>query len=383
MVEIADIKDRDSLEVWLQYQPREVSVWISSRIAMRILPQCWAAVLTEDWLHGNDVNALPIMRSLLISSVAAFRPKDLIRAAAEKAGAVSAGYKCPRDLTAAPAAAANAAAAAFAPEANFLSSALCVPDNATSYRAAFAADDSWQAIRTDAEQAGTRPLPDALPLWPYGENPLEKDWSDINASVANAPDAADWQFWIDWYDAQLSGRTMLPDPKRTWDMLEQIALIDPATWDAGPETVNPIIREIWKLHHLRSEVAVMQAEKEAFLAARASRAQRSHNLPPEGLVDDQPELAHQITIVWDSLDEAWDALDQDTPDKGWLRAIAERLLSALTAIGQYCAKVADTTVMSAAKVGGPVGVTTLIDHLANNGRLMQFAKDLFTFGAGG
>ncbi|MFN3164762.1 MAG: hypothetical protein ACE37N_15115 [Pseudohongiellaceae bacterium] len=39
---------------------------------------------------------------------------------------------------------------------------------------------------------------------------------------------------------------MLGDAARTWEMLEEIALIDAATWDAGPEVVNPVIRDIWE-----------------------------------------------------------------------------------------------------------------------------------------
>ena len=71
-----------------------------------------------------------------------------------------------------------------------------------------------------------------------------KEWETVKARIAQAPDSTEWQFWIDWYDALLAGRTMLADPKRTWDMLEEIA-IDPKTWDAGAEAVNPRIREIW------------------------------------------------------------------------------------------------------------------------------------------
>lgn len=39
---------------------------------------------------------------------------------------------------------------------------------------------------------------------------------------------------------------MLGDAARTWEMLEEIARIDAATWDAGPEVVNPVIRKIWE-----------------------------------------------------------------------------------------------------------------------------------------
>ncbi len=224
---------------------------------------------------------------------------------------------------------------------------------------------------------------DAFPLWPDGLGPLARQWSKIKAQVAASADAADWQFWIEWYDAQLAGRTMLRDPVRTWDMLEKIALIDPATWDAGPEAVNPRIREIWELYRLRVEVAALQAEKEAFLASRASQAQRSHNQPPEGLVDDQPELARQITIVWDSLDEARDELEQEAPDKGLLRKIAERLMSALTAIAKFFGKVATAGVLAmSVTVGGKVG-SEIADHLIADGRLTQFAKDLLTYASGG
>jgi hypothetical protein len=386
MVEIADIKDKDSLQAWLKDQHGQVSVWIAARAAARALPIWWQAVVPRDWGRKRDVFMLPILRGLLISKVASFVPTDDIRFAAHAArdaanaaftahGAHAATYAAAAHPAAAYPAAASAAAAAYAVT--------------SSYAAAAAA--FWAAIRTDAEQAAQSQISDALPLWPDGQNPLDKEWSDIKAQVAASPDAPDWQFWLDWYDAQLAGNTLLPDPARTWEMLEKIALIDPATWDAGPEMVNPRIRDIRELYRLRAEVAALQSEKEEFLAARASQARRSHNQPPDGLVDDQPEVARQITIVWGSLDEARDELAQDTPDKGRLRDIAERLLSALTAIGKYIGKVADTAIMSAAEGAGKtagklavhaVGVTVL-DRLLNNGRLLQFAKDLLGYASGG
>ncbi|WP_296762985.1 hypothetical protein, partial [Sediminimonas sp.] len=92
MVEIADIKDEDSLRAWLEDQSREVSVWIASRAAARLLPVWWDAVL--DWAYEEDLTALPVLRSLLIASVAAVGPADDIRsdAAAAAADAADAAF---------------------------------------------------------------------------------------------------------------------------------------------------------------------------------------------------------------------------------------------------------------------------------------------------
>lgn len=385
MAEIADIKDRDSLEAWLSDQPREVSVWLAARAAGRSLPAFWQAVLSEDSAREENLTALPYLRALLISSDADLQLDYGIETAAHYAYVAAFAAAAPEADFVGCDFAYAAANAAFVASNNGENAELYDAVAATADYAAEAAlhnGEAWQALRRDAEKVAISSMPDALPLWHYGNGPLAEKWRAIRWQVSNSEGAEDWQFWIDWYDAQLSGRTMLSDPKRTLDMLEQIALIDPETWDAGPETVNPIIREIRELHRLRFEVAALQAAKDAFLATRASQAQRSHNQPPDGLLDDQPELARQITIVWDSLDEARDELEQDAPDKGLLRAIAERLLSALTAIARYCGKVADTAVISAAKVGGGTVGTAILDHLANNGRLMQFAKDLLAYGAG-
>jgi hypothetical protein len=248
MVEISDIKDRDSLEAWLVDQPREVCVWIAARAAMRVLPVWWQAVLTEEWEYDRGVMAVLVLRSLLVSSVSIFQPTaDSISGAA--ADAAGYGGAVAGDDPADPKAVAAADAAEAAADAAGAGSGFGAPAFHTA-RAAAAADraahgfGAWIAARTDAEQAGQ--LLDALPLWPEAQNPFEKDWSDIKAQFAESPDAADWQFWLDWYDAQLAGRTLLPDPALTWDMLEQIALIDAETWDAGPEVVNPKIREIWE-----------------------------------------------------------------------------------------------------------------------------------------
>lgn len=385
MVESSDIRDQDSLEAWLEDQPREVSVWIASRAAARVLPLWWDAVLREDWALETDVTALPVLRNILVSSVAVVGPNEGSMTAFYADVAVAGAairYASANDATAYADAtdyATDAAAAA--------AEALAYPDAATTAVAAAAdananAPTTWYAVRTDAGQVTDGAFPDALPLWPDGAGPLAEQWRAIKWQVAKSEGTEDWQFWLDWYDALLKGRPMLGDAARTWEMLEQIALIDPATWDKGPEVVNPAIREIWQLYRLRDEVAALRAEKERLLAGRASPEARSHNRPPE-LVDAQPELARQVEIVWTGLDEAQQELEQEVPDKRRLQRIAESMLAALTAIAAYCGKVADAAVMSAAKVGGGAVGTAILDQVANNGRLLRFAKELLAYAVGG
>ena len=244
MVVIADIEDRYSLKAWLKEQPREVAVWIAWRGAARVLPVWWDAVLTEEWAHRRDLTALPVLRSLLISSVAAIGPAEDINAAttgaAAAAHAASTHAAAARATTQAAGRAANAAHAAANAAARAANAA-----NAAA-RAAAAGDLVWAAIRLDVEQTAGGDIPDALALWPEGKGPLAKEWGLIKSQLSKSSDFAAWEFWIQWYDALLDGRPMLGDAARSWEMLEKIALIDAATWDAGPEVVNPVIREIWE-----------------------------------------------------------------------------------------------------------------------------------------
>jgi len=381
MGEDVDIRDRKSLEACLKDQPREVAVWIAARAAARVLPVWWQAVLTEDWALDRDLTALPELRALLISVVCVEKPTVDMKAAATAAAPLPAvadfsTYFDETTLTAEAISKANSAVVAD------LDPIDAAADAATTGTAFAHATNVWEAVQADANAVQDGTSPDALSLWPKGRGPLEEEWQTIVWQVINSEDAEDWQFWTYWYDALLDGRPMLGDVGRTGEMLEQIALIDPAIWDKGPEAVNPVIREIWELHRLRAEVAALQAEKAAFLVARASEVQRHHNQPPDGLVDDAPEVARQITLIWDGLDEAREELERAAPDKGVLRVIAERMLAALNAVVAYCGKVGDAVVMSAAKVGGGAVGTAVLDQVANNGRLMQFAKDLLAYGGG-
>jgi hypothetical protein len=59
---------------------------------------------------------------------------------------------------------------------------------------------------------------------------------------------------------------------------------------------------------------------------------------------------------------------------------------ALNAVVAYCGKVGDAVVMSAATETGKLVARTAyvatLDHIANNGRLVRFVKDLLAFGGG-
>lgn len=243
MVEIADINDRESLELWLKDQPRETARVIAHRSAMRVLPIYW------EWAESarkRDLTALPILRLILITE-AAWRSAILeITAAAKVAFDAAIGPTGSITITAAAVADATTAAATT----TFTATATLATVT-TATNAAFAADQSsdmvWSALRADCERLKSGSAPEHWPLWPGFENPLADLWTDLKTTLsAPGREGPNWSFWIRWYDAALSGRS------QNWEMLEEIALIDPKDWDQGPVRVNALIREIEQTYALRA-----------------------------------------------------------------------------------------------------------------------------------
>lgn len=96
----------------------------------------------------------------------------------------------------------------------------------------------------------------------------------------------------------------------------------------------------------------------------ASLAHRSHNRPPE-VLDNAAEVQQQITIIFDTLDEAEVELSKPAPSSSRLQRLGQRLVMAGKAIAQYCGKVADKFAMSAATATGAYGVTLFVKHAAD------------------
>lgn len=256
MIAIDDIIDRDSLQQWLEGWPpengktgeetRAIVVSIAHRAAMRVLPLWWHWTLT-DKPRGLDLTALPVLRCSLISGVAASsNPLDVnvIKNSVLSAHDARASFN---DHAGVPDDAAFLAACSSIEMAErSLKDGVfrALEDAAKAY--SFAIEKAgyglnygrdyggvgdkkafWVAVQSDCGLiADNQDLPSA-PLWASGRNPLESQWRDIK-SRATAPE---WSFWIKWYEDALAGTP----PNR--DMLEAIALIDPAVWDAGAEAV--------------------------------------------------------------------------------------------------------------------------------------------------
>lgn len=388
MVEIADIRDRESLEAWLEDQPRETAISIACRAAARVLPVWWEVVLTEEWARRSDLTALPILRSLIISWVAANGATEETGRVARVArvGRLAAGsaanivaYAANTDEATPNVpdvfAAANAADAAVGAAAE--AAAYNGHTSTAASAAALAHASAGEAVHSDCATLTTGESLTRTPLWHDRPNPLQERWDAVTARLRDdPPPGGPWDFWRDWYQGLLDGTPMDPD------LLTRIALIAPEHWDAGPERVNPMIHDMRELFELREEAGALRAEKEALLVRTASERQRSHNQPPE-LLDTEPELARQITIVWNGLDEAEAELAKEKPDGGRLAEIARSLLSALTAVGRYLVSLGDTALKAGATAAGTAGGVWIVDHSFNSGRIWDFATRLLNFAGGG
>lgn len=244
VIEIIDIVDGDSLTSWLTgwsvsrghdaKAARQVALAVAFRAAMRVVP-FWRASTQSEGGRKLDLTALPVLRSLVISGVAArsatpeiYANANLTAYASVNSNATSTAYVASTSY----AASSSAADAAYAA---VDSADICYAEEAFPNRAADAAAALvWVSIRADCTAISGGIDVVGTPLWADRDNPLGDVWSDVKAQ---APEP-EWAFWIKWYDDALAGRA--PD----WNMLEQIALIESEVWEAGPVPVADAIAKI-------------------------------------------------------------------------------------------------------------------------------------------
>ena len=291
-MDVSEIKDRDSLQTWLETLRQEETIAIWHRISLRVAPLLFrsGAFLA---LPSVQLIALILLRCNFTSGVAREWPTPEIKHASRLA--VSAAKSAPTILDPSQAFI-YSAFAAFSVDAA-TSAAGAVNDFATSTaasayfanRSAYSNDDAfWHSIRIDATAllAGTAPL--TLPLWP--DTP--PDWFTTAEAQMRAYWAADptlWLFWQRWWDAATAGRPL------DWQLQHDIALIPNDIWQSGPGPVAEAIAQI--------EAAHQQAQREPTLDAQLQR------LPaPTDRTRNIKFVVQQVTLLQDLIEDEYEYL---------------------------------------------------------------------------
>ncbi|MGR3468124.1 MAG: hypothetical protein ACU0CI_09600 [Shimia sp.] len=155
--------------------------------------------------------------------------------AAAAARAATAAAAAPAAAHAAPAAAATARAAATAAAATAAAPAAAAA-RATATAAATAAIDavSLERFRSGRYEDDASPT-HGIPLWHTDENPIAARWLALKPKIP-----PEWTFFIDWYDAHLTGR-QLPIAL-IHRILEEVPV---SAWEAGPDAALPLINAIY------------------------------------------------------------------------------------------------------------------------------------------
>ncbi len=226
-----DLRDSDALERWLLKQPREWSVTIAARAALRSLHVKDNEDLASIGLH--------VFRTAAVARFAAKYPRSAIGAAAA-AAATAAAVNVPAPPSAAvPAALAAAADVAAYSAAHATACAVNTYVHVDATTAASLAAAAYAAVNHDAQQLYDGVLTTEQlareQLWPFpAPAEVSEAWQQLRRKLMTL--GSHWQVWIDWYESFAIGEPH-GDAAETVDAAyTDISGLLP--WEDGAQTVN-------------------------------------------------------------------------------------------------------------------------------------------------
>lgn len=268
MVEIADVRDLESLQAYLDGLEGDGALLTARRAAFRaaarLLPLALRYFLSEK-AAGHDFAAVPVFGALATGAAASVWPAPTIdRAAANHAAdaAMEAEHAAANAAVNADAAAAYAAkAAAYAANAVATDAAAnaAYATNAANKAAAAAnalaaADAVWHAVRDDLRNSLKKANHTLPALWQDPQEPedLKSAWKRVKRQM-QADRSADWSFWILWYERVRAGRDFHADK-----LSEILNTLRKRNWKKGPAHINPLFDHLLAIY--REEDAELEAE---------------------------------------------------------------------------------------------------------------------------
>ena len=259
--------NREDLEKWLRAQPREVSVAIAARAALRVFPAldgvfnasrmktASAQELSGVFIYVFQSIAFPVgavrypraAETLARTVIArpAVRSTAYLDAAAFAAHTALVAYLDASEVAKHQILNNASDPAGFAAMAT--NSALSVfrsgaGNNAAARLASNTADsDLWLVINSDKsfiDGGGTAQQLAARPLWPASVPGLiSEDWGNLMSELLALNEG--WEVWTTWYDAVLQGK---PTPGGEELDIFRVLLNEESDWEKGPKHVNGLIR---------------------------------------------------------------------------------------------------------------------------------------------
>ncbi len=224
-----DFSDRGPTRRWFEAQPREVSVPIAVRAALRALPTSVAGENRENF--DSDILSF---RAVMVSWAAAkYSPTSAELRAKARAASVKPAYP----ISAAALAAASTTGAAAA---NYAGSVVAFASRAVARGSAADAALIDKAANLSERVALAASLYEA-PLWLDKIPPAEvASWRRFQFRLHTRED---WRFLIDWYEDRLAGRPSLGE---AFDLA--VAALPDELWRQGPAAVNARIKELIAEH---------------------------------------------------------------------------------------------------------------------------------------